>query len=325
MDQLALREDMRPFTEAVTTTLRDHPAFAGAWISWDPVIFHVAMTEEGVDEAVTIISQSKYSSVMEVHSVEHTIDHLEGVLRDLVGLREISEKGPPFDAMIDVGSNAVQVITKDATELMQLMQYHSPEYASQVQFIEEPPAQPATFGGLILGNACSAAFMIKSLSNSYFGPLSAGHVSCPSDTTYGSGLHTDGQLASVYGRRDSSFHRITNGGSVSNEIAVNVSPYYRSITSTIDWGYTNGDQVCKNGESTGYKCGTITSIYFSPNWVPDGNRFIVFNTGCSGGDSGAPVFAYNTAYGVLAGCSSTATIFGSISYAIPSGYYVYTY
>jgi hypothetical protein len=67
-----------------------------------------------------------------------------------------------------------------------------------------------------------------------------------------------------------------------------------------------GDFVCHRGERTGYTCGEVELTDFAPpgdlcggpcaaSWVT------VAGPGCGGGDSGGPVFAGDTAFGIMKG------------------------
>jgi hypothetical protein len=67
-----------------------------------------------------------------------------------------------------------------------------------------------------------------------------------------------------------------------------------------------GDFVCHRGERTGYTCGEVELTDFAPpgdlcggpcatSWVTVGGP------GCGGGDSGGPVFAGDTAFGIMKG------------------------
>jgi hypothetical protein len=71
-------------------------------------------------------------------------------------------------------------------------------------------------------------------------------------------------------------------------------------------GTRAGDFVCHRGERTGYTCGEVELIDFAPpgdlcggpcaaSWVT------VAGPGCGGGDSGGPVFAGTTAFGIMKG------------------------
>ncbi|MBV9883072.1 MAG: hypothetical protein JO276_08695, partial [Sphingomonadaceae bacterium] len=70
-----------------------------------------------------------------------------------------------------------------------------------------------------------------------------------------------------------------------------------------------GDFVCHRGERSGYTCGDVELTDFAPpgdlcggpcapSWVT------VSGPGCGGGDSGGPVFAGTTAFGIMKGATS---------------------
>lgn len=94
---------------------------------------------------------------------------------------------------------------------------------------------------------------------------------------------------------------------------------YRSSTGA-------GDHVCHRGATTGYSCGYVQLTNFTPTyagacgtvscsavWVlVDGDA----NTACAGGDSGGPVFASQTAFGLLKGGDSSGTAKGQCNYFI---------
>jgi hypothetical protein len=87
-----------------------------------------------------------------------------------------------------------------------------------------------------------------------------------------------------------------------------------------------GDQVCHRGATTGYSCGYVQLTNYTPTyagacgtvscsavWVlVDGDA----NTACYSGDSGGPVFASQTAFGLLKGASFSGTAKGQCNYFI---------
>ncbi len=59
-----------------------------------------------------------------------------------------------------------------------------------------------------------------------------------------------------------------------------------------------GSQVCKQGKTTGYTCGTISTISYCASGACTWVRVAGNGTNLSeGGDSGGPWFSGNTAYG----------------------------
>ena len=78
-----------------------------------------------------------------------------------------------------------------------------------------------------------------------------------------------------------------------------------------------GNQVCHRGAATGYSCGLVQltsfkplyanacgSVACEPVWVQVAGDA---NTACFQGDSGGPVFASQTAFGLLKGTSASGT------------------
>lgn len=94
---------------------------------------------------------------------------------------------------------------------------------------------------------------------------------------------------------------------------------YRSSTAA-------GDQVCHRGAATGYSCGYVQltnytptyagacgTVACSPVWVQvDGDA----TTACGGGDSGGPVFASQTAFGLVKGGNTSGTAPGQCDFFI---------
>lgn len=89
-----------------------------------------------------------------------------------------------------------------------------------------------------------------------------------------------------------------------------------TVTSVVDRADSLGDLVCHRGSTTGYSCGTVTSINYRPTWdgachgVTCAAEWVQVTgpqLACYGGDSGGPVFAGGAAYGFLKGAMYTGT------------------
>lgn len=65
-----------------------------------------------------------------------------------------------------------------------------------------------------------------------------------------------------------------------------------------------GEFVCRSGQTTGTRCGSVTHTNVSPSYVPNGRNFIAANYCSQGGDSGGAVYSGNTALGVHSGGSA---------------------
>ena len=100
----------------------------------------------------------------------------------------------------------------------------------------------------------------------------------------------------------------------------------RSSTTGSKTGAT-GNYICHYGKTTGQSCGTVYQIDYKPEYAgacgtQTCNDVFVTVKGpdlaCSGGDSGGPWFAWNTAWGINKGGSSTGTNPGDCSLSIYS-------
>lgn len=94
---------------------------------------------------------------------------------------------------------------------------------------------------------------------------------------------------------------------------------YRSSTGS-------GDQVCHRGTATGYSCGLVSVTNYQPTysgacgtqtcsavWVQVAGAA---DTACYGGDSGGPVFASQTAFGLMKGASFSGSAKGQCNWFI---------
>jgi streptogrisin C len=101
----------------------------------------------------------------------------------------------------------------------------------------------------------------------------------------------------------------------------------RSLTgSRLQTSTAIGNQVCHRGTTTGYSCGLVSATNYKPSYVGacgavtcdsvwvkvDGDA----NTACSKGDSGGPVFASQTAFGLLKATSSSGPAKGQCSFFV---------
>jgi hypothetical protein len=172
------------------------------------------------------------------------------------------------------------------------------------------------------GRFCTSGFAART-----DGPVrpvmfTAGH--CDNTTHTNGGTKILGSDASTYfaqqvrGEVDAQIARIDADWSPSSNILISTSGDLRSITSKISWSDTDKNTlVAKSGAKTGTSRGLIESKFYSPPYVTDGFHFIVVRAragepGGEKGDSGAPVFRNNTAYGILSGVGSGVFSYGNI-------------
>ncbi|HEU0100219.1 MAG TPA: S1 family peptidase [Allosphingosinicella sp.] len=180
--------------------------------------------------------------------------------------------------------------------------------------------------------ACTAAFLAKDPAGNP-GILTAGHCNWAGGYIYKDGtreyaLTGDTRLNRNDGYADMRFFKIPttdwlpqfygNKGEAARALTGR-----RTISSTsakYTDGVAQGTVICFYGQTTGpvsgQGCGEVTfkQVYFpagggTPTAGVAGSYYLQFlgSFACAPGDSGAPVFAYNTAFGVLSGCDTVGT------------------
>ena len=147
------------------------------------------------------------------------------------------------------------------------------------------------YGGLGI-STCTTGFTVRNSAGAR-GVSTAGHCG-NSQSLSGYALTFRGEAYS--GSYDVQWHN-ASGHTYPNTIKVSTST--RSITATRSRGsQTVGSQVCKQGKTTGYTCGTISTTSYCASGACTWVRVAGNGTNLSeGGDSGGPWFSGNTAYG----------------------------
>jgi streptogrisin C len=157
-------------------------------------------------------------------------------------------------------------------------------------------------------HSCTTGFVVTDASRT--GIITAAH--CPDDMTY---FGPDGVQVPL------SF--VGEWGALTRDVQVHVTEaaqkpeFYvdkdrrttRPLTSARTRSSTRvGDIVCHRGESSGYSCSTIELVDFAPPGTLCGGPcepvwVTVAGPSCQGGDSGGPIFAGTTAFGIVKGAS----------------------
>ena len=147
------------------------------------------------------------------------------------------------------------------------------------------------YGGLSI-TGCTSGFTVRNSAGTR-GVSTAGHCG-NSQTLSGVALTFRGE--SYSGSYDVQWHN-ASGHTYTNTIKVSTST--RAITGTrARSSQTVGSQVCKQGRTTGYTCGTISTTTYCASGACTWVRVAGNGTNLSeGGDSGGPWFSGNTAYG----------------------------
>ena len=183
--------------------------------------------------------------------------------------------------------------------------------------------------------ACTSGFVgtFTSGSSSYQGFLTAAHcgegLSYYYGTTATGASNTATYKTKVYNSTaDIAFHALASGDTKGTQF------YGPSPSSPIDqWSYGTaaiGTNVCRRGQTSGYYCGTIDSVTYTPTWAGAclgstcSATFVKYWTGVKEGDSGGPVWSgTNMPVGIVKGGTDTGaagayTVYSKLSNK-PSG------
>lgn len=218
------------------------------------------------------------------------------------------------DTMIDPVAGKVVVTVPDLSALpsarakFATSQIGSDEVAVgvPVEWQEGDLAVAALGGGSPMNPECTAGFTVKRLSDNVTGIATAAH--CANVLSYAN-YSLQFMLEAYHHNYDVQWHHsplvswdptFFDGSGVGSQVRTVQSRKQRPDMNV-------GDPVCKNGKTTGYTCGTITTKSACPNYVPYCSAtFIRVRRNGGGtmswaGDSGGPVFFNNAAWGFVSG------------------------
>ncbi|MCX3063125.1 S1 family peptidase [Streptomyces beihaiensis] len=175
---------------------------------------------------------------------------------------------------------------------------------------------PGTFKKLISGGdaiyggqyRCSLGFNVQDNSGNYYF-LTAGHCGRVAGTWYADGSHftTLGTTQDYsFPGNDYALVKYTNS-SIYHPGTVGGQDITRAATPSV------GTTVYRRGSTTGTHSGTVTALNATVNYGSDGIVYglIQTNVCAEGGDSGGPLYAGTTAYGLTSGGSGDCTSGGT--------------
>ena len=169
------------------------------------------------------------------------------------------------------------------------------------------------------GQRCTAGFTAARTDD---GLITAGH--CVNDLYYSVKgdipyvKHADAIVKR--GIVDLQFHRASDGNSVNKQFRATgrTAADDRTVNSVGD--VSNGDTICKWGETTGFDCSKVVQvdkcIDFGDPGGPACGLAVMDDIITAGGDSGGPNFFGNQANGITKGSANGGSVFTMISYAI---------
>lgn len=262
--------------------------FAGLSIEHTPEFHVVARFTRGGEATIRPYLSPALAAVVRVEPARFTLQQLERRLE--AGYNRVRGAGIQAAGGVDVRANRaeVHVLRGRAAAARGLL---GAEGAAVVEVDHLPQEEIAMYGGLTV-SGCTSGFTVRNSAGTR-GISTAGHCG-NSQSLSGYALTLRGERYS--GSYDIQWHN-ASGHTFPNTIKVSTST--RAITGQRNrTSQAVGSQVCKQGRTTGYTCGTIATVSYCASgactWVRvNGNGSNL----SEGGDSGGPWFSGSTAYG----------------------------
>lgn len=313
-----------------TLSQAERGSFAGLWIEHSPEYrVVVRFTDEHAAERVAgYVDGTDLEGLVDVKPATFSLEDLEAVQASARHLGR--QVGVGVDSDINVKVNWVEVYAVNPGELATRLAKVGVEFPAgavvqRVRRLAQPEAN--IYGGLPI-STCTSGFSVQNGSGTR-GISTAAH--CSNSQSY-SGTALTYQSGDITGNQDVQWHTAP-GFTVTNQFESGIG--VRSCTATESRStQAVGDFVCKNGKTTGYTCGSISSTTYAPSYVTSASStFIRVNNDqgyadlSSGGDSGGPWFLSNTAYGTHSGSpgdDANDAIYMAINYISSLGVSVLT-
>jgi hypothetical protein len=286
----ARRLQLQDAVDALNARLTEEQAatFAGLSIEHTPEFRVVARFTRNGEETIRPYLTPALAQVVEVQPARFTLQQLERRLE--AGYQRVRGAGIPAAGAVDVRANRAEVhVLRGRSAAARGVLGEGG--VSLVEVDQLPVEEIAMYGGLPI-STCTTGFTVRNSAGTR-GVSTAGHCG-NSQTLSGYALTFRGEAYS--GSYDVQWHN-ASGHTYPNTIKVGSGT--RSITGTRSrTSQTVGSQVCKQGKTTGYTCGTISTISYCASgactWVRVAGNGVNLS---EGGDSGGPWFSGNTAYG----------------------------
>lgn len=286
----ARRLHLQEAVDALNARLTEEQAatFAGLSIEHSPQFQVVARFTRKGEETIRPYLSPALAAVVRVEPARFTLQQLERRLE--ASYNRVRGNGIPAAGGVDVRANRaeVHVLAGRSAAARAVLGVGD---ASVVEVAHLPREEINMYGGLNV-SGCTSGFTVRNSAGTR-GITTAGHCG-NSQSLGGYALTLRGEAYS--GSYDIQWHN-ASGHTYPNTIKV--SSGTRSITATRSrTSQTVGSQVCKQGMTTGYTCGTISTISYCASGACTWVRVAGNGTNLSeGGDSGGPWFSGNTAYG----------------------------
>lgn len=311
--RLSLQQPLGDLAAAIAA--KEPASFAGSWIEHDPYQLVVSFTGDSIPRGAQEALKVAPSEVRVITGARHSLAALEAAQGR--ASEQVTRLGVATSLDIDQVRNAVLVGTitplseAKRAEVRTAVQVTT-EFFTDGEFVREDVygGHRLTTQGTTL-TECTTGFSVRNVGTGTTGVLTAGHCNDPLHYWHNGTIHYDITLAGQ--RYDNDQDWQWHFTPVPDQPQFWSGSNYRTVTGTEPRLSMVGDYACHYGWSTGYSCGTIQSIHYTPTdgcngfgcsavWVR------VAGATSSGGDSGGPWFSGGRAYGVHTG-------------SIPSGAY----
>lgn len=313
------------------TLVKQEPSFAGLWIEHQPQYKIVVRFQDPKAEGrlrARVRGTVLENVVRETRPAAVSLVQLEK--RRAAAKQRAKHLGFAVDTDINVQENRVEVYSTRAQNLRAAMAKEKAAGSERDEVIAVPElAQPAVLrGGEGDPGYCTGGFTVRSTDSTVLGVSTAGHCG---NTQLFQGMALPLVAEYFYDAGDIQWHSACGYTDVTNEF--NSGLGYRACTGQrLRSQQTIGTYVCKNGNATGRTCGYIQSKTYNPSYIPGNGEDSYIRVNGYGailsapGDSGAPWFVDNLAYGSNSGSASDGdAIYMAVDYFAWVGAAVLTY
>lgn len=287
---------------------KEKNTFAGLWIQHRPdfrVI--VQFTTRGMETIRPYIANGPLASIVDIRTVSVPVTQLSSARNAATQL--VTQLGVSADVATNIMANRAEIYVTDRAQFdtaFRQAKLPLPANVAVVNVNTLMKPQANIFGGLALDSGsirpyCTTGFSVKNSGGTKY-ITTAGH--CSNAMTYlGVSLSRAGQAYS--GSYDLQW--LNPAGFTPVNLVKASSTTSRTITGSKSRNsQAIGEVVCKYGAVTTYTCGQILQKDYRPSYVPSASATFIRVESTQrpislGGDSGAPWFNGNTAFGIHSG------------------------
>ncbi len=334
--RLALQVEIGRLEADLLATGED--VFAGLWIEHKPE-FAVDVRFTDSDRGHALLGQLDSGLAREV---EFRVGDAEVSLRELEALQEAAIlearlAGIAIDADINVRTGQVELMTTHTARLEAALEslrtaHVGRIHVASVDTLARPDQAQPLRGGRSL-STCTAGYTVRHGATGQVGVATAAH--CGNNQVYADTWQAlPFRSEKQSGNHDVQWHSRACNMTVANEFDSGIG--IRGLTGSVHRDQQAiGSIVCRNGITTGHRCGRIKAKNVCPSYVTSCSSTFIRVEPIAGqptplsspGDSGGPWFVDNLAFGIHSGAYTTNPdrIYMAINYISALGVSVLTY